>query len=73
MKENVKAVRYICDACGYEFIVPADRDQEPPRGYHGDGVLWVMEGGGWGCRSWYACSEICIKDAVVNAITREST
>lgn len=73
MKEPVKAVRYTCDGCGVEHLIANDRDNEPPLGFHGEGVGWIHPGGGWGCTSWYACSEECIGPAVVAAITREST
>jgi hypothetical protein len=65
-KKTVTADQYICNAC--KTIVLAMKD-EPPEGYGGR-VIGITEGGGRSAE-WWACSQACITEAVINALSED--
>lgn len=70
MIESIEAKRFICDGCGKTIVVAGDED---PLGFHGGQVFEHHKLGGQGCNDWFACSERCIRKAVINAIYREQS
>lgn len=65
VSKKVEVLVTECDGCGKQFIQDVE-PIEPILGFYGD-VMQHYGSGGHGA-SWFACSERCIKKAVVNAL-----
>jgi hypothetical protein len=63
--ERVTAKRTVCDGCGKTFF-HEDDDDDIVLGFHGAVFHHYASGGN--SAEWYAHTERCIKNAVVNAL-----
>lgn len=63
MRREKEAIEHECDGCGRRFVVY--KGEELPDGFHGD-VFRISSGGVGG--KWFACTEKCIKAAVLRGI-----
>jgi hypothetical protein len=68
--EEIKAVKFTCDACGSTTLVN-DGDPRPP-GYHGTVSLEGGDGKAQG-GSFFACKKGCIRQAILNVTASDTS
>lgn len=68
MKETIAMDQYTCDGCHKVTLV--DTDGEPPYGFHLT-ASYIHAGGGDGADDIYACSDKCIRKAVIYGLARD--
>lgn len=64
-RQEIKVMEFTCDGCGKEVWVPLH--DGPPVPWFNGTVIWHHGGGGSG-GEWDACSEKCIKKAILAVV-----